>query len=299
MDLLEKFAAVEIKTDERITEADRNYCDMHQKAYEAAISGFQELASFWEKTNKTQEKLLGDRKSSFFHDYLTSYNGPTISQTLIDHHIEALHSDFIMNLIRYFNSTYHVTVESAEIVKTLLPEKPDGYQRSNCVEVSEKYQAQMQSLVVRYQDVVDQIILRLDGRSFSEQAFYELRTKCHSAAWNANKQAPDYARKKDTISFTGYFCRFRGWPYDGWELDDGMKDILYGAAHYETGSFNVLPVGFSCVAGYQDIQTDVVEFPTSEKVKQMKLFKNNRVDLKFRSPEYAEQFVTDYLGTVC
>ena len=74
MDLLEKFAAVEIKADERITGADRNYCDMHQKAYEAAISGFQELASFWEKTNKTQEKLLGDRKSSFFHDYLTSYN---------------------------------------------------------------------------------------------------------------------------------------------------------------------------------------------------------------------------------
>lgn len=299
MDLLEKFAAVEIKADERITEADRNYCDMHQKAYEAAISGFQELASFWEKTNKTQEKLLGDRKSSFFHDYLTSYNGPTISQALIDHHIEALHSDFIMNLTRYFNSTYHITVESEEIVKILLPEKPDGYQRSNYVEVSEKYQAQMQSLVVRYQDVVDQIILRLDGRSFSEQAFYELRTKCHSAAWNSYKQTPDYARKKDTISFTGYFCRFRGWPYDGWELGDGMKDILYGAAHYETGSFNVLPVGFSCVAGYQEIQTDVVEFPTSEKVKQMKLFKNNRVDLKFRSPEYAEQFVTDYLGTVC
>lgn len=37
---------------------------------------------------------------------------------------------------------------------------------------------------------------------------------------------------------------------------------------------------------------------SSEKVKQIKLLKNNRVDLKFRSPEYAEQFVNKYLGVV-
>ena len=41
-----------------------------------------------------------------------------------------------------------------------------------------------------------------------------------------------------------------------------------------------------------------MEFPACEKVKQMKLFKNNRVDLKFHSPEYAEQFAGKYLGTV-
>lgn len=299
MELLQKFAAVEIQTDRRITETDKDYCERHQKAYEAAISSFQELAFFWEDMNKVQQELLGDRNSSFFHDYLFSHNGPSISQTVINNHIEALHRDFIMNLTHYFNSTYSVSLESSGISEVLLPKEPEGRWQDNYVEICEAYQAQMQSLVIRYQDVVDQIILRLDGRSFSEQAFHELHTKCQHAAWNSYEQKAKYERKKDTIRFTGYFCRFRGWPYDGWELDDSTKAILRGIAHYETGLYNVFPVGFSCITSYREIKSDVVEFPTCEKVRQMKLFKNNRVDIKFSSAEYAEDFVGKYLGAVC
>ena len=57
MELLQKFAAVEIQTDHRITETDKDYCEQHQKAYEAAISSFQELAFFWEDMNKVQREL--------------------------------------------------------------------------------------------------------------------------------------------------------------------------------------------------------------------------------------------------
>ena len=99
-----------------------------------------------------------------------------------------------------------------------------------------------------------------------------------------------------TLCLNGYFCRFRSWPFDGWELCDGMKEILYGLAHYETDSYRTFPIGFPELFRYHEIEKPLVEFPTCEKVKQMKLFKNNRVDLKFRSSEYAEQFVTKYLG---
>ena len=297
MELLQKFAAVEVQTDRRIAETDKNYCERHQKAYEAAISSFQELAFFWEDMNKVQQELLGGKESSFFYNYLASHNGPSISQAAINNHIEALHKDFIMNLTYYFNSAYHVSVESSEISGVLLPKKPEGRWQDNYVEICEAYQAQMQSLVVRYQDVVDQIFLRLDGRSFSEQAFYELFAKCHSAAWNDSTQKPKFERKKDTLSFTGYFCRFRGWPYNKWEVCNSMKDILYGLAHFETDSYRVFPVGFSELFRYHEIEEPLVEFPTCKKVKQMKLFKNNRVDLKFHSPQLAEQFVNKYLGT--
>ena len=76
-----------------------------------------------------------------------------------------------------------------------------------------------------------------------------------------------------------------------------MKDILYGLAHFETVSYRVFPVGFSELFRYHEIEEPLVEFPTCKKVKQMKLFKNNRVDLKFHSPQLAEQFVNKYLGT--
>ena len=296
MELLQKFAAVEIQTDHRITEMDRDYCERHQKAYETAISSFKELALFWEDMNRAQQELLGNNNSPFYHNYLSSHDGPSISERSINNHIEALHTDFIMNLTRYFNTTYCVSVDALEVSEVLLPEMPDR-RRDGYAKADDAYHAQMQSLTVRYQDVVEQIILRLDGRSFSEQAFYEMYTKCHNAAWSSSTQKPKFEHKKDTLYFTGHFCRFRGWPYDGWEVYDGMKEILRGLAHYETDSYRVLPVGFSDLLGYRDIQESVTEFPSCEKVKQIKLFKNGRIDFKFHSPDYAEQFINRYLGT--
>ena len=244
MELLQKFAVVEIQADCRITKTDKEYCVQHQKAYEAAISSFQELAFFWENMNKAQQELLGDSKSPFFHNYLVSHGGPSISQVSINNHIEALHIDFIMTLTRYFNSTYHVSVSPAEVSKVLLPEKPSGRWQDDYVEVNKECQTQMQSLIVRYQDVVDQIILQLDGRSFSDQAFFELFSKCHSAAWTGSTQKPQFEQRKDTICFTGIFCRLKYVSSNIWELSNSMKDILRGLAHFETASYCVTPAEF-------------------------------------------------------
>lgn len=298
MELLHKFKAVEVQTDRRITEMDKEYCSLHQEAYEAAIGSFQELAFFWEDMIKAQQELLGDSKSPFYHNYLVSHDGPSISRQLINRHIEALHIDFIMTLTRHFNSTYHVSVDSSEVSEALLPKRPEGCPRSERLKLEEAYHAQMRTLTVQYEDVVDQIILRLDGRSFSEQAFYELYCKCHNAAWDARTQQPKFERRKDTICFTGYFCKIRSYSKDTWEVQDGMKDILWGLAHFETDSYRVLPIGFSPLLTNEGTKEAVVEFPTCDMAKQIKLFKNNRVDLKFRSPEYAEQFVGKYLGAI-
>ena len=98
MELLQKFAAVEIQADCRITEMDKDYCVQHQKAYETALSSFQELAFFWEDMKKAQQELLGDSNSPFFHNYLVAHEGSSISRQLIDNHIQTLHVDFIMTL---------------------------------------------------------------------------------------------------------------------------------------------------------------------------------------------------------
>jgi len=298
MDLLQKFAAVEVKADNRITDADKHFCEQHQKAYEAAIHSFRELAFFWADMNTTQHELLGDERALGYHDYLTSSGGPSISQRSIDKHIEGLHADFIEIIVGHFNSTYHVSVESGNLCEILLPQKPQERWGEN-EEKLETYHAQMQSLTVRYQDVVDQIILHLGGRSFSEQAFHELHTRCHNAAWNVYRQEAEFERKKDTIRFAGCFCSYRDYPWYSWDLDDDMREILRGAAHFETGSYNVFPLGLSELIGRRSLEDNVVEFSTCEKVKRIKLFKSRRVDLKFASAELAEEFIRKYLGTVC
>ena len=47
MDLLEKFAAVEIQADSRITEADRQFFQRQQNAYQDAVTGFYQIGALW------------------------------------------------------------------------------------------------------------------------------------------------------------------------------------------------------------------------------------------------------------
>lgn len=298
MELLQKFAAVEIQANHRITKTDKDYCEQHQKAYEAAITNFQELAFFCADMAAAQDELLGDRKSPYYYDYLASHDGPAISQEAILLHAESLHADFITVLVQYFNTTYHISIDSLEISQVLLPKKPDEKRQGSYKQRCEEYHKQMRSLTVRYQDVVDQIILRLSDRSFSEQAFYELYCKCHDAAWDTNAQKPKFERRKDTIIFTGNFCNLKSCYKDVWEVSDSMREILWGLAHFETGSYCMIPAGFHPLLGFDGTKETVIEFPTCKMAKQIKLFKSGRVDLKFHSPEFAEQFVNKYLGLV-
>lgn len=299
MSLLEKFDAVVVQADNRISETDKYFCETHQEAYEAALTSFKELGFFWEDMLKTQSDLLGPRHTNFFYDYLSSSKGPSISNHSIHAHIKCLHGEFIQTLVHHFNSAYHVTVSSSEVKKALLPEEPDSYRRVN-EEDWDAYDEAMQTLTVKYADVVDQVILRLDGRNFVEQAFHELKTSCHKAAWNTYKQEPDFERKKDTIRFTGYGCSYDTWSnVTRWELSDSMKSILRGAAHFETGGYNMYPVGLSDLVGYGRVDHDLVLFPSCTKLKHLKMFKNRRVDIKFASEALAKEFIDTYLGTVC
>ena len=65
MDLLEKFAAVEVKADNRISEKDKFYCEQHQAAYKAAVSMFKELIFVWADMQKQQDELLEISRALF------------------------------------------------------------------------------------------------------------------------------------------------------------------------------------------------------------------------------------------
>ena len=72
MNLLDKFDAVTVEADFRITPEDKAFCEAHQAAYDAAIQSFHELAFFWEDMENTQKELLGSKEDT----YLSSRDGP-------------------------------------------------------------------------------------------------------------------------------------------------------------------------------------------------------------------------------
>lgn len=294
MDLLDKFDAVTVKADARITPDDKAYCEAHQAAYDAAIQSFQELAFFWEDMESTQKELLGSSDTS----YLSSSDGPDISQRQINKHLEHLHQAVVYNIVHYFNSTYHVSVSADYAANNLLPPKPDLRAYEN-KEVRDAYHEKLRAAKIRYEDVVDQIILLLDGRSFAEQAFHELAGKCHKAAWDLYRNRAEYERKKALISFTGYFCSVHHYSWqDEWTLEDKTKNILRGVAHYETGAFDLYPLGFSELLGYNRSPSNEHEFSTCKKVNSLKMFKNGRVDIRFTTETDAAEFAARYLGLV-
>lgn len=300
MNLLEKFEKVAVEADNRITPADKAFCEKHQKAYETAIQSFQELAFFWEDMERQQKELLGEsgRSQTAYLCYLVSSNGPSIKTEGINSHIESLHRTLIDNIVHHFNSVYNVSASSSEIAANLLPSKPDRY-RIYDEQKNKAFHEQLRSITVHYQDIVDQIILFLGGRSFAEQAFYELTEKCHQGAWNLYQKHAEYEQKKNVIRFTYYHCSFEDWRSSGqWEVSDSMKKILRGLAHYETGTYDIYPYGFSDLLGYGRLNSSECEFSTCEKVKSLKMYKNGRVDVKFATEEMASKFVEDYLGLV-
>ena len=300
MDLLSKFNAVTIQADNLITEDDRDYCIAHQKAYDVAHSCFHELVFIWEDLTTQQSDILTDKEPESYGMtvYLPSDDDLKISTDKIKDHIKSLHTRLIRRLVQHFNQKYHVSVDASEIDSCLLPEKPSGAWRYS-KEKNQEYEKQMLSLHLNYQDILNKIFVQLDRRNFREQALYELKERCHDAAWNDYSKTPKYEIKKDILRFTSCGCSYDGdFRKDRWKLQDYLKQILQGIVHYDSGSFSLVPSGFSNLLGYNHSNTDIVQFPSCTKVRQLKMFKNGRVDIKFSSEESARTFVAEYLGLV-
>lgn len=298
MKLLDKFSAVEVKADNRIMEEDKYFCEQHQAAYEAARTSFQELAYIWSDIEDTQSKLLaGLGDSSYaYKTYLTSEGGPEIDDDSLKKHIVSLHTRFIETIVYYFNSKYHVTADIEPIKEHILPQQPRDRWDEDGVKV---YGEAMQSLRLRYQDILDQILVQLDGRGFVEQAFYELKESCHRAAWSSYDHKAKYELKRDILRFPDYGCHYESWySSEHWELRDGLKNIMRGLAHFESGSFSAVPSELAPLVGYGRFEYNQIDFSFCQKVCQLKMFKNGRVDLKFANAECAQEFVNTYLGTV-
>lgn len=298
MDLLQKFSDVEVKDDTRITETDKHFCKAHQAAYDNARSALLELKYFWEDMISNQDNLISSiEKPSTL--YLLDGNALKISSEKIDEQIKTTHSTFTSELIQYFNKTYKISISSHEVLTALLPKQPEVSRHFDELNEWKAYEKAMLELSLQYTDILEQIFIKLDGRNLQEQAMHELLGKCHEAAWNSHHKTPGYVRKKAVIQFSDYACSYSArYSYESWELTQKTKHILQGIAHYETDSFSLIPSTISSIIGSYDLKSDFFEFPTCKKLQSIKLYKNGRVDIRFATEEYAQQFTEKYLGTV-
>lgn len=306
MNLLEKFAQVEIRADAHITKADRIFCQKHQEAYQSALASFQRLLELWRETEDGQRRILSDPESpdKTWSQYLASSEFPALDVIQIRVHISKLHKEFICAVVSYFNATYHLTVDAGLVEDALIP--PPGTEQEDGIETEAATDSL--DLTLRYENIIELILSWFDGRSFSEQAPYEMVLKCHRAAWRESDHQPNYEQKKNLIKILdgacGYGCTRKeeqSSTAEQWIIYPGTKSILKALAHFETEAFEQYPDEIDALLSeksYLFEWRDLWEFEDCTKLERIKLFKNGRMDIRFTNEGYARQFVAEYLGTV-
>lgn len=295
MNLVEKINQVEIKADTRISEADRAFCERQQRAYDAAREALRELDFTWTDCI-SQQKMILDGEQAYTY-YLG--NGRNLKATCFRDELERLHEHFINRLTSYFARTYSVDLSAQSITERLLPSNNSKgiFEREKAEEAEAAYHKAMRELALRYADVLDQIFIQLGGRSFQEKAFWELQQRCCSAVWNTYKNEPQYVQQKDIIHFYCHFCSCDAdWTPPRWSMTDRAKSVLWGVVHFETGSYTMVPAVLSDFFSYRDVRQACTDFHGYSKLRQIRLFKNGRMDIRFASSALAEQFIDIYLS---
>ena len=115
--------------------------------------------------------------------------------------------------------------------------------------------------------------------------------------WNTYKNEPQYVQQKDIIHFYCHFCSCDAdWTPPRWSMTDRAKNVLWGVVHFETGSYTMVPAVLSDFFSYRDVRQACTDFHGYSKLRQIRLFKNGRMDIRFASSELAEQFIDIYLS---
>lgn len=297
MDLLEKFSAVEVRPADCMTEADRQFCQHQQEAYQDAAGGFYQIAALWTDICDQQKKMLSESEdlgNKWKQKYLVSECWPEITVGAIMEHISLLHKEFIFTVVSYLNDTYHLTVEAGNVADGLHLEKYCYAKYEETVDWSV-----FTPVILRYEDIVALILSRFDGRTFEEQAPYELVERCHQAAWRKKDRQANFEQKKNLVKIFSGACDYGYYNrHEQWHIYADAKNILKALAYFETGAFGQYPDGIDDLLsedGY--LWYDLWEFEGCDKLEKIRLFKNGRMDIRFTNEGYAREFVANYLGT--
>jgi hypothetical protein len=309
---MEKFSAVEIKADNRISEDDKVFCLRQQAAFDKSGPALQKIADMMTAANEEQSSIL-DANEDYLSRYLVG-DGFRCEASYVLDAMKGRNRTFISAVVNYFSRKYNVELDEREIEEHLIPTGPKepnlpwgGYRNMSEDEIAsyreeldtykvekEKFEQSLRVLPLRYERVVDEIFVQLGGFSFQEKAMNEFLSRtwncCHSTY---RDNAEEFEIKNDTLKLTGYWCRCKddSWrSHDEWESTDSLKTLLNALAWYECGRMDEGNLWFPELFRY-DTERNFFETYNMEKVKSVKLFKNGRVDIKFRSVAYVQEFV--------
>lgn len=323
MSIMDKFSAVEIKADNRISAEDKAFCQRQQEAFDKSGVALQKLADLMDTIVAEQKAIFADKEDEI-GGYLASYN----------HHVEGVYKviksrneTFINNIVHYFAGKYMVDLDGHVIREHLIPAKPkepdsSGHYRRLSDEELNDYEAKMKAykaeqdaweqtlrtLPLRYGQIVDEIFVQLGGFSFEERAMNEFLQRtwdaCHYSYENTRcniKKGDERFEIKNAILRLPYGCscdenKWMKHPVPEFKPTEDLVTLLDALAWFQCGRMNE---GFLWIPDlgnrWSRTKENVIYTRNMSKVESIKLFKNGRVDIKFRSAAFAQEFAEQCL----
>lgn len=297
MSVLEKFAQVKVDAAVRIPEDDAVYCKAEHQNYMAAHALYTvfrvHLAEGMELERKEWSARTG--KTSVGHRswaYLESYGDGGLDS--IDKRIKEIQVNFIHGLVYYFADKYDIALNNDEVEKNLGFKAPE-YSRYGS---ESKWELEMEAYrtkstrLLHYNEIVDEILLQLDGLTFADKAIQQIKDNARNSAQNGYHHKANFAVAKKTIKFCDSFSHWQ----------EHHRNVLRALWHYATGSTSLAGTWwsreFDIHYSYHSEDKRVGSAYEFEdwKVRKFRYYKSGRWDITFATAEDADTFAREYLG---
>lgn len=284
IDLLSSIYKVEIRNEEKISDADRIFCENQQETLYRSLDEidrwygiFVEEAAKYYYSHKISYEPNG--KIKFHEPYNSKYDNVEIDFTkyefkpfeVINKLVEENHkaiTAFARSIVAYFNRNYEVSVPYSDIDEKTLPM---GFRPL-------------------YQSYVDLVIEHLGGKSFRDTAEEELIDRFLNVVKPGRWSKVKPELKKDKIIFPDIVWYDNFWPeknkidYDSRrKLEDFCAGIAFGADNKLSGSLSMI-IWLNC----DNVDISRPHGLSSMNAEEMKFFKNGRIDVRFKDAKTAE-----------
>ena len=123
MSIMDKFSAVEIKADNRISAEDKAFCQRQQEAFDKSGVSLQKLADLMD-TIVAEQKASFAEKEDEIGGYLASHSHAPCHVEGVYEVIKSRNETFINNVVHYFAGKYTVDLDGRVIREHLIPAKP-------------------------------------------------------------------------------------------------------------------------------------------------------------------------------
>lgn len=267
------------------------FCRELQQAYEYELSFYKSMIPQLNELEKKRSGLVGGKAAAILYGN-DGYYYPLVAGEKVIRQLHELDAKFAEAIIRHIGDARCVHFDGCGAV---LPEYPKCSREKGISKLAwKKYNNEVLTLTLHFEDILAWMYRQLDGMTFEERAFAQLTEQCRSAVRSYDKRAM-YERNNSVILLNDLFGAMEDRRSGGWYVSGSVQTILRGLSHFETRSLRRIPVSLRVLFDEAGADTKKIVCEDCKKVKEIRLYRNGRVAISFRSPKFAKEFEEAYL----